>query len=113
MESYPYSLRQDAKILRERFGTRRSGSPCSEGEWPAGRRFLHPGARVEHMSNSNPQKDKIGLREIAAAAGVSISTASRVLNGSSSVDPALKKTVLDAVTKLDIDLLQRDKAKAL
>jgi DNA-binding LacI/PurR family transcriptional regulator len=65
------------------------------------------------MSNSNPQKDKIGLREIAAAAGVSISTASRVLNGSSSVDPALKKTVLDAVTKLDIDLLQRDKAKAL
>jgi hypothetical protein len=28
------------------------------------------------MSNSNPQKDKIGLREIAAAAGVSISTAS-------------------------------------
>lgn len=56
---------------------------------------------------------KIGLREIASAAGVSISTASRVLNGSSRVDPSLKKAVLDVVTRLDIDLSQRDKAKSL
>ena len=65
------------------------------------------------MSKDNHRISKIGLREIASAAGVSISTASRVLNGSSRVDSSLQKAVLDVVAKLDIDLSQRDKAKSL
>ncbi|WP_263367375.1 LacI family DNA-binding transcriptional regulator [Edaphobacter bradus] len=65
------------------------------------------------MSKNNLRTSKTGLREIASAAGVSISTASRVLNGSSRVDPSLQKSVLDVVAKLNIDLSQRDKAKSL
>ena len=65
------------------------------------------------MSNDNSRMSKIGLREIASAAGVSVSTASRVLNGSSRVAPSLQKAVLDVIAKLDIDLSQRDKAKSL
>ncbi len=56
---------------------------------------------------------KTGLRDIASAAGVSVSTASRVLNGNSRVDPALRQKVLDAVEKLDIDISLRDKTKTL
>jgi LacI family transcriptional regulator len=40
------------------------------------------------------------IRDVAAAAGVSASTASRALNGISSVDPAMRQRVLDAVEKL-------------
>jgi len=65
------------------------------------------------MVKEYQQTAKIGLREIAAIAGVSISTASRVLNGNSRVDSALQKTVLDAAARLDVDLSRRDKAKAL
>lgn len=65
------------------------------------------------MSKNNLRTSKTGLREIASAAGVSISTASRVLSGNSKVDPALQKSVLDVVAKLNIDLSQRDKAKSL
>ena len=64
------------------------------------------------MSKDNPKVGKIGLREIASAAGVSISTVSRVLNGNNRVDPDLRQIVLNAVAKLDIDLSLRDKAKA-
>ena len=60
-----------------------------------------------------PQKDKIGLREIASAAQVSISSVSRVLNGNNRVDPAIQKIVLDTAAKLDIDLSQRNKTKTL
>ena len=65
------------------------------------------------MVKEYQQTAKIGLREIAAIAGVSISTASRVLNGNSRVDSALQKTVLDAAARLEVDLSRRDKAKAL
>jgi DNA-binding LacI/PurR family transcriptional regulator len=65
------------------------------------------------MKKKGAQKKKLGLREIAAAANVSIATVSRVLNANSRVDPALQKTVLDAVAKLDIDPSQRNKTKAL
>jgi DNA-binding LacI/PurR family transcriptional regulator len=58
-------------------------------------------------------KTKTGLREIAAAANVSIATVSRVLNGSNRVDPAIRKAVLNAVAKLNVDLSQRNKTKAL
>jgi DNA-binding LacI/PurR family transcriptional regulator len=62
---------------------------------------------------SAPQKAKIGLREIAAAASVSMATVSRVLNGSSQVDPAIQKAVMAAASDLKVDLSQRNKTKAI
>lgn len=61
----------------------------------------------------NSTSGKIGLREIAAAANVSVATVSRVLNGNNRVDPAIQKNVLDVAAKLDVDLSQRNKTKAL
>jgi DNA-binding LacI/PurR family transcriptional regulator len=58
-------------------------------------------------------KKKVGLRELADCAGVSLATASRVLNGNNRVDPAIQSRVLAAAAKLDVDLIQRDKTKAL
>jgi DNA-binding LacI/PurR family transcriptional regulator len=74
---------------------------------------LKLGAAIKQMSKDKLEVSKIGLREIASAAGVSVSTASRVLNGNSRVDSALRQKVLDAVEKLDIDISLRDKAKTL
>ena len=65
------------------------------------------------LKSKNGQPGKVGLREIAAAAGVSLATVSRVLNGNSRVDPAIQKAVLDAAAGLDIDLSQRNKTKAI
>jgi DNA-binding LacI/PurR family transcriptional regulator len=65
------------------------------------------------MKSVDSQKNKTGLREIAATANVSISTVSRVLNGSTRVDPAIQKTVMDAASRLNVDLSQRNKTKAL
>src|ERR1700677_1896563 len=65
------------------------------------------------MKQGNPQDRKIGLREIAALAKVSVATVSRVLNGNNRVDSAIQTVVLQAAAKLDVDLSQRDKAKAL
>ena len=65
------------------------------------------------MKTANSQKAKIGLREIAAAANVSVATVSRVLNGNNRVDPGIQKVVLAAATKLDVDFSQRNKTKAL
>ena len=45
-------------------------------------------------------KDKINLRAVAAAAGVSPATASRVLNGNPRVDPSLTEKVLAAANEL-------------
>jgi DNA-binding LacI/PurR family transcriptional regulator len=59
------------------------------------------------------RKRKLGLREIAAAANVSVSTVSRVLNGNNRVDKSIQKAVLTAAAKLDFDLSQRNKTKAL
>jgi DNA-binding LacI/PurR family transcriptional regulator len=64
------------------------------------------------MSKDNSKVSKIGLREIASSAGVSISTVSRILNGNIRVAPDLRQVVLNAVTKLGIDLSQRDRTKA-
>jgi DNA-binding LacI/PurR family transcriptional regulator len=65
------------------------------------------------MKTNEPKKGKLGLREIAAMAGVSPATVSRVLNGNQTVAPEIQKSVLDAVAKLDIDLSQRNKSKCL
>jgi DNA-binding LacI/PurR family transcriptional regulator len=65
------------------------------------------------MKNTHSRKSKLGLREIASAAHVSVATASRVLNGNNRVDPALQKVVLDAAAQLGVDLSQRNKTKAL
>jgi DNA-binding LacI/PurR family transcriptional regulator len=56
---------------------------------------------------------KIGLREIAYSAHVSVATVSRVLNGNHRVDPAIQKTVLDAAAKLNAHISPRIKNKAL
>lgn len=65
------------------------------------------------MKELPSKKSKIGLREIASAAHVSVSTVSRVLNGNSRVDPAMRQTVLAAAADLDIDFSQRNKTRAL
>jgi len=65
------------------------------------------------MKNREGQRARVGLREVAAAAGVSLATVSRVLNGNSRVDPGIQKSVLDAAAKLEIDLSQRNKTKAI
>jgi DNA-binding LacI/PurR family transcriptional regulator len=67
----------------------------------------------KHMKSINPSTTKVGLREIAAAARVSIATVSRVLNGNHRVDPAIQKKVLEAATKLNVDPSPRNKTKAL
>ena len=63
--------------------------------------------------STDPKKNKIGLREIATQASVSVATVSRVLNGNNRVDPAIREVVLDAAAKLNVDLSQRNKTKAL
>jgi len=69
--------------------------------------------RLVKMKNRDGQRARVGLREIAAAAGVSVATVSRVLNGNSRVDPGIQKLVLDAAAGLNIDLSQRNKTKAI
>src|SRR5665213_281192 len=59
------------------------------------------------------RENKTGLRDIASAAHVSVATVSRVLNGNSRVDPAIRNLVLDAAAKLNVDIFQRNKTKAL
>jgi DNA-binding LacI/PurR family transcriptional regulator len=57
--------------------------------------------------------EKLGLREIASEANVSLATVSRVLNGNSRVSPEIQKLVLNAAAKLGFDPSQRNKTKAL
>jgi DNA-binding LacI/PurR family transcriptional regulator len=65
------------------------------------------------MKDTDLQTGKVGLREIASAAKVSIATASRVLNGNSRVDPDIRKAVLQEAKKLGIDPAQRNKGRTL
>lgn len=65
------------------------------------------------MKKTDSGENKLGQREIASLANVSVATVSRVLNGSSRVAPAVRTTVLDAAAKLNFDPLQRTRTKAL
>jgi DNA-binding LacI/PurR family transcriptional regulator len=65
------------------------------------------------MKDRKAEQTKVGLRAVAACAGVSVATVSRVLNGNNRVDPAIQDAVLSAAAKLNVDLSQRNKTKAL
>jgi len=65
------------------------------------------------MRNKNGGRSRIGLREVAAIAGVSLATVSRVMNGNNRVDLEIQKRVHDAASKLEVDFSQRNKTKAL
>jgi DNA-binding LacI/PurR family transcriptional regulator len=65
------------------------------------------------MNDKNPKKRKVGLREIASAANVSIATASRVLSGNSRVAPQIQRVVFEEAKKLGIDPSQQNKTKSL
>jgi DNA-binding LacI/PurR family transcriptional regulator len=65
------------------------------------------------MNDTNPKKRKVGLREIASAANVSIATASRVLSGNSRVAPQIQRVVFEEAKKLGIDPTQQNKTKSL
>lgn len=65
------------------------------------------------MKKKTSRTPKVGLRELATSAKVSVATVSRVLNGNHRVDPTIQKAVLDAAARFNIDLSQRNKAKAL
>jgi DNA-binding LacI/PurR family transcriptional regulator len=62
---------------------------------------------------ADSRKTKVGLKEIAALAQVSVTTVSRVLNGNSRVDPTIQKAVLKAAANLNVDLVERNKTKTL
>ena len=59
------------------------------------------------------KKKKVGLREVAAAANVSVATASRVLSGNTRVDRGIQKIVLEHAKKFGIDPVQGNKTKTL
>src|SRR6202167_441630 len=65
------------------------------------------------MKKAPSKKSKVGLREIASAANVSVATASRVLSGNTRVDRDIQKIVLEQAKKLGIDPAQRNKTKTL
>src|ERR1700678_698109 len=65
------------------------------------------------MKDKLPKKKKVGLREIAAAANVSVATASRVLSGNTRVDRDIQRVVLEQAKKLGIDPAQRNKTRTL
>lgn len=65
------------------------------------------------MKSRNIPQIKVGLREIAESAGVSVATVSRVLNGNNRVDQTIQRKVLETAAKFDIDVSQRNKTKAL
>lgn len=65
------------------------------------------------MKKVTPKKGKVGLRELASAANVSVATASRVLSGNNRVAQSIQKVVWEQAKKLGMDLSQRNKTKSL
>jgi DNA-binding LacI/PurR family transcriptional regulator len=75
--------------------------------------MMAPGFGSKRMKKASSKKGKVGLREIASAANVSVATASRVLSGNTRVDQDIKKIVLEQAKKLGVDPAERNKTKAL
>jgi DNA-binding LacI/PurR family transcriptional regulator len=67
----------------------------------------------KRTKKASPKPGKVGLREIAAAANVSVATASRVLSGNTRVDRSIQKVVLEEARKLGVDPAERNKTKTL
>jgi DNA-binding LacI/PurR family transcriptional regulator len=67
----------------------------------------------KRMKKASPRTGKVGLREIASAANVSLATASRVLSGNTRVDRDIQRVVLEEAKKLGIDPAERNKTKTL
>lgn len=65
------------------------------------------------MKKTLAKSTKAGLREVAAAAKVSIATVSRVLNGNTRVARDIQKSVLEEAKKLGLDPSARNKTKTL
>lgn len=70
-------------------------------------------ASLNKAAKKAPRKNKVGLREIASAANVSIATASRVLSGNNRVDAEIQRAVWKQAEKLGVDPTQRNKNKTL
>jgi DNA-binding LacI/PurR family transcriptional regulator len=75
--------------------------------------MMAPKHGSKRMKKAPSDKGKVGLREIASAANVSLATASRVLSGNTRVDRAIQKVVLEEAKKLGIDPAERNKTKTL
>jgi len=56
---------------------------------------------------------KIRLKEVAADAGVSVATVSRVLNGVDGVSPTLRERVMRYAAKLGVDLQRRNRSRII
>ena len=67
----------------------------------------------KRLSTGKAPKIKVGLREIAAASGVSMATVSRVLSGNKRVAPEIQKAVWSEAERLGIDPGQKNKNKTL
>ena len=65
------------------------------------------------MKKEDSKRGKVGLREIASGANVSVATASRVMRGNARVAPEIQKAVLEQARKLGIDPSLRNKTKTL
>ena len=57
-------------------------------------------SRQPMRRRSQSQDRRVGVREVAHAAGVSVATVSRALNRPDAVDPLLRRRVTDAVETL-------------
>jgi DNA-binding LacI/PurR family transcriptional regulator len=65
------------------------------------------------MRKTRPQNGKVNLRDIAAAAHVSVATASRVLSGNTRVARHIQRSVLEEAKKLGVDPSARNKTRTL
>jgi DNA-binding LacI/PurR family transcriptional regulator len=68
---------------------------------------------LNRMKKTRPKKSKVSLGDIAAAANVSVATASRVLSGNTRVAREIQRSVLEEAKKLGVDPSSRNKTKTL
>jgi DNA-binding LacI/PurR family transcriptional regulator len=75
--------------------------------------MMAPRSGSKRMKPASAKNGKVGLREIASAANVSVSTASRVLSGNTRVARDIQKVVLEEAKKLGVDPSERNKTRTL